>query len=74
MTPTSHSKILALGGQPVDADWLDDELGALGRLVDEGDTLGVVSRLNAIVRAPRRPEGVAETPVLAPSETSAPLD
>ena len=67
MTPTSHPKILALSAQPVDADWLDDELAALDRLVEEGDTLGVVSRLNATVRAPRRPEGADEAPA-APVE------
>ena len=29
----------------IDADWLEDELAELERLVEEGDTLEVVSRL-----------------------------
>jgi FlaA1/EpsC-like NDP-sugar epimerase len=51
---TSHPKIKRATRPPVDAAWLDDELVVLDRLVEEGDTLELVSRLSAIVRAPRR--------------------
>jgi FlaA1/EpsC-like NDP-sugar epimerase len=52
--PTEHAKILALDVDPIDPDWLDEELNVLDRLVDDGETLELVSRLAAIVRAPRR--------------------
>jgi FlaA1/EpsC-like NDP-sugar epimerase len=51
---TSHPKIRRATRPPIDAAWLDDELAALERLVDEGDTLELVSRLSAIVREPHR--------------------
>jgi FlaA1/EpsC-like NDP-sugar epimerase len=51
--PTTHQKILALDVRPVDHDWLENELDALERLVDEGDTLQLVSRLREIVLHPR---------------------
>jgi FlaA1/EpsC-like NDP-sugar epimerase len=50
--PTAHKKILALDVHPVDHDWLEGELDALERLVDEGDTLRLVSRLREIVLHP----------------------
>jgi hypothetical protein len=43
----------------VDGVWLDEELGALERLVEAGETLEVVSRLSTMVRSPRR-VGVAQ--------------
>jgi FlaA1/EpsC-like NDP-sugar epimerase len=52
--PTEHAKILALDVDPIDPAWLDEELNALDQLVEEGDTLQLVSRLAAIVREPRR--------------------
>jgi FlaA1/EpsC-like NDP-sugar epimerase len=52
--PTSHPKIMRAARAPIDAEWLEDELVALERLVEEGDTLGVVARLSAMVRDPRR--------------------
>ena len=36
------------------AGWLTTELADLERLADEGDTLEVVAKLGAIVRAPKR--------------------
>jgi FlaA1/EpsC-like NDP-sugar epimerase len=54
--PTTHPKIVALDVSAVDRTWLDGELDALERLVDEGDTLELVGRLSAIVRAPQRLE------------------
>ena len=52
--PTSHPKIARAARPAIDADWLGDELDVLERLVAEGDTLGVVSRLGQMVRDPVR--------------------
>jgi FlaA1/EpsC-like NDP-sugar epimerase len=54
--PTTHPKIVALDVSAVYRTCLDGELDALERLVDEGDTLELVGRLSAIVRAPQRLE------------------
>jgi FlaA1/EpsC-like NDP-sugar epimerase len=51
---TGVPKIMRATRVPIDAEWLDEELGALERLVEAGDTLEVVSKLGAIVRAPQR--------------------
>jgi len=50
--PTSHAKISRATREPIDAAWLTEELNELQKLVDEGDTLELVSRLSTIVRAP----------------------
>jgi len=52
--PTSHPKIMRAARPAVDADWLNEELDALERMVGEGDVLGVVSRLGQMVREPVR--------------------
>jgi FlaA1/EpsC-like NDP-sugar epimerase len=52
--PTQHPKILRCATQPVDPLWLELELAELERLVESGETVEVVSRLAAAVRAPRR--------------------
>jgi FlaA1/EpsC-like NDP-sugar epimerase len=52
--PTSHPKIMRAARPAIDRAWLEDELAALERLVAEGNTLGVVSRLGLMVKAPRR--------------------
>ena len=52
--PTTHPSIVALDVSPVDRAWLDGELDALEQLVEEGDTLGLVGKLAAVVREPRR--------------------
>ena len=51
---TVHPKILRLTRPQIDAGWLDDELAELDRLVGEGETLELVSRLGAMVKDPRR--------------------
>jgi FlaA1/EpsC-like NDP-sugar epimerase len=51
---TTHPKIKRARRAPVDGVWLEEELGALEQLVDAGETLEVVSRLSAMLRAPRR--------------------
>ena len=50
---TKHPKIMRVSGPTVDAVWLQDELAELERLVREGETLEVVSRLATMMRAPR---------------------
>ncbi len=50
---TSHPKIMRVSGPTVDAVWLQDELAELERLVRDGETLEVVSRLATMMRAPR---------------------
>ena len=52
--PTSHPKILRAARPPIDVDWLDEELTGLGRMVERGETLDVVSKLAAMLREPRR--------------------
>ena len=49
---TSHPKIMRVSGATVDAVWLQDELAELERLVREGETLDVVSRLATMMRTP----------------------
>ena len=51
---TGHPKIHCARRAPVDGVWLDEELGALEALVEQGETLEAVSRLSAMVRAPQR--------------------
>ncbi|MHB8642373.1 MAG: polysaccharide biosynthesis protein [Gaiellaceae bacterium] len=57
--PTSHSKILSAKQAPIDPVWLEAELRALERLVEEGETLELVSKLTAMSRAPQRLAGAA---------------
>jgi FlaA1/EpsC-like NDP-sugar epimerase len=56
--PSSHEAILLVTRPPIDQPWLEDELDELARLVDEGETLELIGRLNTIVAAPQR-NGVA---------------
>ena len=56
---TGHPKIHRARRAPVDGVWLEEELGVLEQLVEQGETLEVVSRLSKMVRAPRR-VGVAQ--------------
>ena len=51
---TSHPKILRAARPPIDVEWLEQELGELGRMVARGETLDVVSKLAAMLREPRR--------------------
>jgi FlaA1/EpsC-like NDP-sugar epimerase len=52
--PTAHPKILAASQAPIDPSWLDAELRDLERLVEEGETLELVSRLTTMTRGPQR--------------------
>jgi FlaA1/EpsC-like NDP-sugar epimerase len=52
--PTSHPKIMRAARQQIDPLWLEENLAALEQLVEEGNTLGVVARLAAMVKEPLR--------------------
>ncbi len=54
VTDTTHDKIKRASRPSIDGAWLEDELGDLERLVEDGDTLELVTRLAAIMRAPKR--------------------
>jgi FlaA1/EpsC-like NDP-sugar epimerase len=54
VTPSSHEAILLVTRPPIDAAWLEEELDALDGLVEDGETLELVGRLNTLVGAPRR--------------------
>jgi len=54
VTPSAHEAILLVTRPPIDARWLEEELNELELLVDNGETLELVGRLNAIVGDPRR--------------------
>jgi FlaA1/EpsC-like NDP-sugar epimerase len=51
---TSHAKILRVTRPTVDAAWLEEQMGVLERLVEEGDTLELVSQLTSMMQAPQR--------------------
>ncbi len=51
---TTHQKILTVTRPAIDAGWLEDELAELEHLVQEGETLELVSRLGAMMKAPQR--------------------
>ncbi len=51
---TKHPKIKRARRAPVDGVWLEEALATLEQLVAAGETLEVVSRLSAMVRAPQR--------------------
>jgi FlaA1/EpsC-like NDP-sugar epimerase len=59
---TSHPKIRRAVRAPVDDGWLEAELGELERLVEEGDTNGVVGRVVRMVKAPQRVGASVEEP------------
>jgi FlaA1/EpsC-like NDP-sugar epimerase len=52
--PTSHPKIMRAARPQIDAAWLEEALAELERLVDEGDTVAVVAKLQAMVAEPVR--------------------
>ena len=56
--PSTHEAIMLVTRPPIDRSWLEDELDELAQLVDAGETLELIGRLNTIVRraaAERRP-------------------
>jgi FlaA1/EpsC-like NDP-sugar epimerase len=52
--PTSHPKIMRAARAQIDPAWLEESLTELERLVEDGDTLGVVAKLGAMVSEPVR--------------------
>jgi FlaA1/EpsC-like NDP-sugar epimerase len=54
VTPTSHRKILRVRRAPIEPHWLEGELAALARLVEEGDQVELVAELNRVVSGPQR--------------------
>jgi FlaA1/EpsC-like NDP-sugar epimerase len=52
--PTSHPKIMRAARPAIDRVWLEEALAELERLVEDGDTLGVVARLGAMIEEPLR--------------------
>jgi FlaA1/EpsC-like NDP-sugar epimerase len=52
--PTSHPKIMRAARPQIDAAWLEEALADLERLVEEGDAVGVVAKLQAMVLEPAR--------------------
>ncbi|MFN0154054.1 MAG: polysaccharide biosynthesis protein [Gaiella sp.] len=52
--PTAHPKILGLAVDPIDRQWLESELDALERLVQECATADLAEALARIVASPRR--------------------
>jgi FlaA1/EpsC-like NDP-sugar epimerase len=57
--PTPHPKILSAKQAPIDPVWLEAELRTLEALVEDGETLDLVSRLTNMTRAPQRLAGAA---------------
>jgi FlaA1/EpsC-like NDP-sugar epimerase len=58
---TKHPKIMRLTRPQIDEAWLEEELAELDRLVADGETLELVSKLGAMVKEPRRVAAVPET-------------
>ncbi len=56
---TKHPKIMRSTRLPIDAAWLEEELAELQRLVEDGETLELVSKLGAMVKEPRRVSAAA---------------
>jgi FlaA1/EpsC-like NDP-sugar epimerase len=60
--PTVHPKISRATRAQIDTAWLEEELAELERLVEAGDTLELVARVDAMVGAPHR------VPAAAPAQ------
>jgi FlaA1/EpsC-like NDP-sugar epimerase len=54
VTPSRHPKIDLITRPPVDSEWLEAELAALERLVEDGETLELVGELRRLLGEPRR--------------------
>lgn len=52
--PTANAKIMKVTRPTVDATWLEEQITVLERLVEEGDTLELVSVLSSLMREPQR--------------------
>ena len=54
VTPSAHEAIMLVTRPPIHPHWLEDELDELSRLVEAGETLELIGRLNTIIASPRR--------------------
>ena len=54
VSPSPHEAIMRLTRPPVDAEWLHSELASLERLVEDGDSFGLLAALDRLVTEPRR--------------------
>ena len=54
VSATGHAKIHLVTRPSIDTEWLAEELAALERLVEEGDTLELVAKLAGMMKEPRR--------------------
>jgi FlaA1/EpsC-like NDP-sugar epimerase len=54
VSPSTHEAILLVTRPPIDQHWLEAELDELAQLVEAGETLELIGRLNAMCAAPRR--------------------
>ncbi len=62
--PTKHPKIRRSTREAIDTVWLEEQLGELSHLVDQGSTLDVVAKLNGMIRGQKRLGAVAREPAL----------
>ncbi len=69
---TEHPKIKRLSRPPVDETWMTEQLRELEELADQGDTLGVVGKLTAIVRDPKREALPTGSPAGLPRSEASP--
>ncbi len=51
---TAHPKIMRATRAPIDAVWLEEQLGTLERMVEDGDTLELVAMLRSLVGMQQR--------------------
>ena len=70
---TSHPKISQLTRPVVDPQWLDEQIAVLEKLVSEGDTLELVSKLGAMMREPQRVGSTGEFVALLSPAAPPPL-
>jgi FlaA1/EpsC-like NDP-sugar epimerase len=68
VTPSRYEAIMLVTRPPIEAEWLEGELDVLGSLVEDGETLELVGRLNAMVLAPHRNGDVPDP--AAPAEAA----
>jgi FlaA1/EpsC-like NDP-sugar epimerase len=60
VSATEHAKIMLVTRPEIDAEWLEEELARLERLVEAGETLELVACLGGMVREPHRAGGAFE--------------
>jgi FlaA1/EpsC-like NDP-sugar epimerase len=61
-TPTANAKISRVTRPGVDAAWLEEKIGVLERLVEDGETLELVSLLSSMMREPQRVRSAESAP------------